>query len=58
MHFDASPRTLHSLDNIMRQDPRVIRLTVLKQGSRIEDMAKSGQLALKGDNIRASDLMD
>jgi len=58
MHFDTSPRTLRSLNSIMRRDPRVIRWTVLNLGSKLEDIAKGGQTALKGDSIRASDLMD
>lgn len=40
MHFDTSPRTLKSLNSIMRSDPRVIRWTMLKLGERIEDVVK------------------
>lgn len=40
MHFDTSPRTLKSLNAIMRSDPRVIRWTMLKLGERIEDVVK------------------
>jgi len=41
MHFDTSPRTLHSLNSIMRGDPRVIRWTMLKLGEKLEDVVKS-----------------
>ncbi|CCL99862.1 uncharacterized protein FIBRA_01887 [Fibroporia radiculosa] len=40
MYFDASPRTLHDLNAIMRRDPRVVRWTMLKLGDRVEDMVK------------------
>lgn len=33
----------------MRRDPRVIRWTVLKLGDKVEDVAKEGQKALKGE---------
>ena len=46
MHFDASPRTLRSLNGIMRRDPRVIRWNVLKLGDEVEDLAKQGQRIL------------
>lgn len=38
MHFDASPRALHSLTALVRRDPRVIRWTMLKQGDKVEDV--------------------
>jgi small subunit ribosomal protein S6 len=38
MYFDTSPRTLNSLALKLRQDPRVIRWTMLKQGEKIQDM--------------------
>jgi len=44
MHFDTSPRTLKSLNSIMRSDPRVIRWTMLKLGERIEDVVKSPEM--------------
>jgi small subunit ribosomal protein S6 len=43
LHFDASPRTLRSLNGIMRRDPRVLRWTVLKLADTLEDLAKQGQ---------------
>ncbi|KAF7315580.1 hypothetical protein MIND_00073400 [Mycena indigotica] len=56
MHFDTAPRTLRSLNKLMRQDPRVIRWTVLKLGSRPEDIAKEGALALRGHNVDSLDI--
>jgi len=44
MHFDTSPRTLHSLNSIMRGDPRVIRWTMLKLGEKLEDVVKSPEI--------------
>lgn len=41
MHFDTSPRTLRSLNSIMRSDPRVIRWTMLKLGEKVEDVVQS-----------------
>lgn len=55
MHFDTAPRTLLSLNRLMRQDPRVVRWTVLKLGSRPEDIAREGQRALLGDKIDGMD---
>jgi small subunit ribosomal protein S6 len=43
LYFDASPRTLRSLNGIMRRDPRVLRWTVLKLADNLEDLAKQGQ---------------
>ena len=43
LHFDASPRTLRSLNGIMRRDPRVLRWTVLKIADNLEELAKQGQ---------------
>ncbi|KAF9529406.1 ribosomal protein S6 [Crepidotus variabilis] len=43
LHFDASPRTLRSLNGIMRRDPRVIRWTVLKLADKVEDLADRGE---------------
>ena len=42
LHFDASPRTLRSLNGIMRRDPRVLRWTVLKLADNLEELAKQG----------------
>jgi small subunit ribosomal protein S6 len=39
LHFDTSPRTVHSLNGLMRRDPRVIRWTILKLGEKPEDIA-------------------
>lgn len=39
MHFDASPEKQKGLNKLLRNDPRVIRATVLKLGDRIEDVA-------------------
>jgi len=58
LHFDTAPRTLRSLNSIMRRDPRVIRWTVLKLGDKVEDVAKEGQKATKGENIGISDLIN
>ncbi|ESK97151.1 37s ribosomal protein mrp17 [Moniliophthora roreri MCA 2997] len=49
LHFDASPRTIQSLNKIMRQDPLVVRWTVLKLGSKVEDIAAKGRTAIEGD---------
>ena len=38
MYFDTSPRTLSSLALKLRQDPRVIRWTMLKQGEKAQDI--------------------
>jgi len=38
MAFDASPKLLNTLRRSMRDDPRVIRCTVLKQGERVQDI--------------------
>ena len=46
LHFDASPRTLRSLNGIMRRDPRVLRWTVLKLADNLEDLARHGQKLL------------
>ena len=40
MNFDASPKTLHSLDNILKHDPRVIRWTMIKMGEKVEDIVQ------------------
>lgn len=43
LYFDASPRTLRSLNGIMRRDPRVLRWTVLKLADKLEDLARKGE---------------
>ncbi|KAF8637957.1 hypothetical protein AX16_010590 [Volvariella volvacea WC 439] len=58
LHFDTAPRTLQSLNSIMRRDPRVIRWTVLKLGDKVEDVAKEGAKAPKGKKTEVSDLID
>ncbi|KAK7005597.1 hypothetical protein R3P38DRAFT_3303706 [Favolaschia claudopus] len=45
------PRTLLSLNALMRRDPRVVRWTVLKLGSKPEDIAKQGSRTIMGDSI-------
>ena len=59
MHFDASPRTLRSLNGIMRNDPRVIRWTMLKLGEKIEDVVKDREVTVdrtgeKGTGVLAA----
>ncbi|KAJ7045611.1 ribosomal protein S6, partial [Mycena alexandri] len=56
MHFDTAPRTLRTLNGLMRQDPRVIRWTVLKLGSRPEDIAREGRRTILGDSLNTLDL--
>jgi small subunit ribosomal protein S6 len=46
MQFDASPRTLRSLNSIMRGDPRVIRWTTLKLGEKLEDIVKEREVTV------------
>lgn len=36
MNFDASPPVLNSLRNLLHYDPRVLRMTTLKLGDRVE----------------------
>ncbi|KAF8200938.1 ribosomal protein S6 [Pholiota molesta] len=43
LHFDTSPRTLRSLNGIMRRDPRVLRWTVIKLADKVEDLSVEGQ---------------
>lgn len=38
MYFDTSPRTLNTLALKLRQDPRVIRWTMLKEGDNAKDI--------------------
>ncbi|KAE9411369.1 hypothetical protein BT96DRAFT_961295 [Gymnopus androsaceus JB14] len=51
LHFDTSPRTLQSLNKIMRQDPLVIRWTVLRLGAKAEDLALEGRKAIQGEEF-------
>jgi small subunit ribosomal protein S6 len=53
LHFDASPRTLRSLNGIMRRDPRVLRWTVLKLADNLEELAKQGQKMQTTANIHS-----
>jgi len=53
LHFDASPRTLRSLNGIMRRDPRVLRWTVLKLADNLEDIAKHGQKLLVSAHVNS-----
>lgn len=50
LYFDTSPRTLRSLNGIMRRDPRVLRWTVLKLADKVEDIAKEGERLATGSN--------
>lgn len=56
LYFDTSPRTLRSLNGIMRRDPRVLRWTVLKLADKVEDIAKEGERLATGSN-RAEDIV-
>ncbi|TFK44790.1 ribosomal protein S6 [Crucibulum laeve] len=58
LHFDTSPRTLRSLNSIMRRDPRVLRWTVLKLGDKVEDIAKVGQKALTAEVLQRQSVED
>ncbi|KAF8622724.1 hypothetical protein AX15_006815 [Amanita polypyramis BW_CC] len=58
MHFDTSPHTLLSLKNLMRHDPRVLRWTIMKQGSKVEDIATESRKILGGEPGHAADLVD
>ena len=42
----------------MRQDPRVIRWSVLKLAERPEELAAEGKKVMKGSNLTAEDLVD
>jgi small subunit ribosomal protein S6 len=53
LYFDASPKTLRSLNGIMRRDPRVLRWTVLKLADNLEELAKQGQKMQVSANIHA-----
>lgn len=54
MQFDTSPRTLHSLNSIMRGDPRVIRWTMLKLGDKLEDVVKEREVTVDRTGQRGS----
>jgi small subunit ribosomal protein S6 len=38
MHFDANPTTVQELGKKLRVDPRVLRHTVIKLGSKLDDV--------------------
>ncbi|PFH51561.1 hypothetical protein AMATHDRAFT_142313 [Amanita thiersii Skay4041] len=57
MQFDTAPRTLQSLNELMRQDPRVLRWTILKMGSDVETIAASGRHIPKRDTMKKADLI-
>jgi len=40
LHFDASPSLMGDIRSRLREDPRVIRQTVLKMGEKLEDIAE------------------
>lgn len=42
----------------MRQDPRVIRWSVLKLAERAEELAVEGKKVMKGSKLSAEDLVD
>ncbi|KIY53949.1 hypothetical protein FISHEDRAFT_32277 [Fistulina hepatica ATCC 64428] len=56
LHFDASPRTLRSLNSLMQKDPRVLRWSLTKVADNVQDLAKHGELALKAGNLTALQL--
>ncbi|KAG6842181.1 hypothetical protein C0991_001674 [Blastosporella zonata] len=58
LHFDTAPRTLRSLNAIMRRDPRVIRWTVLKLADKVDDVAVKGQQAITHSASSVEDLVN
>ena len=59
LHFDASPRTLRSLNGIMRRDPRVLRWTVLKLADKVEDISQKGQkIPVNNQPSSLADILD
>ncbi|KAF4621278.1 hypothetical protein D9613_000755 [Agrocybe pediades] len=58
MHFDTSPRTLRSLNGILRRDPRVLRWTVLKVADRVEDLSKKGESVVSTQKVGVDNLID
>ncbi|KAK2463210.1 hypothetical protein APHAL10511_004865 [Amanita phalloides] len=58
MHFDTSPRILQSLNRLMRQDPRVIRWSILKLGSKVDEIATEGQKIHMGQPSHADQLLN
>ncbi|KAK7687113.1 hypothetical protein QCA50_009615 [Cerrena zonata] len=46
MTFDTSPRTLKDLGASLRQDPAVIRWTMLKQGEKAEDIVTTREMTV------------
>ncbi|KAG6849831.1 hypothetical protein H0H93_004640 [Arthromyces matolae] len=57
LHFDTAPRTLTSLNAIMRRDPRVIRWTLLKLADKVEDVAEEGLKAIEAKAIEENILI-
>ncbi|PPQ79961.1 hypothetical protein CVT25_003033 [Psilocybe cyanescens] len=58
LHFDTSPRTLRSLNGIMRSDPRVLRWTVLKLADRIEELSDKGGKVILPHRPAVQDVVD
>ncbi|KAF8897026.1 ribosomal protein S6 [Gymnopilus junonius] len=58
LHFDCSPRTLRSLNGIMRRDPRVLRWTVLKLADKVEDLSRKGEKVILPCKPTVADLID
>ncbi|KAH9485460.1 37S ribosomal protein MRP17, mitochondrial [Psilocybe cubensis] len=58
LHFDSSPRTLRSLNGIMRSDPRVLRWTVLKLADRVEDLSIKGEKVILPHKPTVQDIID
>jgi len=54
MQFDASPRTLNSLNSIMRNEQRVIRWTMLKLGEKVEDVVKEREVTVDRTSQRGT----
>ncbi|KAI0093339.1 ribosomal protein S6 [Irpex rosettiformis] len=56
MNFDASPPVLNSLRQILHYDPRVLRMTTLKLGDRVEDVVKPKTKTLRDLSSLSSNL--
>ncbi|KAI0812380.1 ribosomal protein S6 [Irpex lacteus] len=56
MNFDASPLVLNSLREILHYDPRVLRMTTLKLGDRVEDVVKPKAKTLRDPTSMAGSL--
>jgi small subunit ribosomal protein S6 len=46
MHFDAHPTVLQQLDTTLKQDPRVIRHTVIKLGSKVDELVDNPEKSM------------